>query len=314
MNAIENFLQSKRKVVYVLLLLFCFLPMVTPPVALFTGLVFALVCGEAFPGFTKKSSKYLLQVSVVGLGFGMNLHESLASGREGMVFTVISVVGTLLIGSVLARRMQVDRKTGYLISSGTAICGGSAIAAVGPVIKANDHEMSVSLGAVFILNAVALFLFPVLGHLLDLTQQQFGMWAAIAIHDTSSVVGAGAAYGDEALKVATTVKLTRALWIIPVAFVTSFIFKSKSDKVYMPWFIFLFVLAMLANTFLALPALLTGSMVWLAHKGLTLTLFFIGAGLSRGVLRRVGMRSLMHGVLLWLVIGVASLAYVWFFC
>ena len=221
MNAIENFLQSKRKVVYVLLLLFCFLPMVTPPVALFTGLVFALVCGEAFPGFTKKSSKYLLQVSVVGLGFGMNLHESLASGREGMVFTVISVVGTLLIGSVLARRMQVDRKTGYLISSGTAICGGSAIAAVGPVIKANDHEMSVSLGAVFILNAVALFLFPVLGHLLDLTQQQFGMWAAIAIHDTSSVVGAGAAYGDEALKVATTVKLTRALWIIPVAFVTS---------------------------------------------------------------------------------------------
>jgi len=310
MNALVKFLKGNNKIIYVLLLIFCFLPFVTPPIALLTGLVFALICGQAHPKFNKKSSKYLLQFSVVGLGFGMNLHQALASGKDGMMFTIISVVGTLLIGTLIARRMRVDKKIGYLISSGTAICGGSAIAAVGPVIKASDSQMSVSLGTIFILNAIALFLFPILGHVIGLSQHQFGLWAAIAIHDTSSVVGAGAAYGEEALKVATTVKLTRALWIIPVAFVTSFIFKSKSDKVYMPWFIFFFVLAMLSNTFLSLPAFLTEGLVWLARKGLTLTLFFIGASLSRDVLRSVGLRPMVQGVLIWIVIGVSSLLYI----
>lgn len=212
---------------------------VTPPVALFLGLAFALSCGQAHPKFNKKVSKYLLQYSVVGLGFGMNLHASLASGKEGMEFTIISVIGTLLIGWVIGRKfLKVDRDTSYLISTGTAICGGSAIAAVGPVLKAKDTEMSVALGTIFILNAIALFIFPVIGHALDMSQQEFGTWAAIAIHDTSSVVGAGAAYGEEALKIATTIKLTRALWIIPLAFVTSFIFKSKGQKVSIPWFIF----------------------------------------------------------------------------
>jgi len=314
MEAIVRFLRINKKVVYGFLLVFCFLPVVTPPVALFTGLLFALICGEAFPVFNKKSSKYLLQVSVVGLGFGMNLHQALASGKEGMMFTIISVAGTLLIGAYVALHMRVEKKTGYLISSGTAICGGSAIAAVAPVINADDNQISVSLGTVFILNAIALFLFPVLGHLVGLTQHQFGMWAAISIHDTSSVVGAGAAYGEEALKVATTVKLTRALWIIPVAFVTSFFFKNKSGKVYIPWFILFFVVAMLTNTFLSLPAELTSGFVWLARKGLTLSLFFIGASLSRDVLRKVGVRPLAQGILLWIITGISSLIYIYFFC
>jgi uncharacterized integral membrane protein (TIGR00698 family) len=310
MDAVVKFLKGNKKIIYGVLLAFCLLPVVTPPVALFTGLIFALVCGQAHPKFNKKSSKYLLQFSVVGLGFGMNLQQALASGKDGMAFTIISVAGTLLIGSFIAWRMKVEKKTGYLISSGTAICGGSAIAAVGPVIKADDGQMSVSLGTVFILNAIALFLFPVLGHYLGLTQHQFGLWSAIAIHDTSSVVGAGAAYGEEALKVATTVKLTRALWIIPVAFATSFIFKNRTGKISIPWFIFFFILAMLANTFLPLPAFLTNGLVWLARKGLTLTLFFIGASLSKDVLRKVGVRPMIQGVLLWIVIGVSSLLYI----
>ena len=209
---------------------------VTPPVALFIGLAFALLCGQAYPKFNKKVSKKLLQYSVVGLGFGMNLHASLASGKEGMLFTIISVIGTMLIGMFIGRKLlKVNRDTSYLISSGTAICGGSAIAAVGPVIKAKDSDMSVALATIFVLNAIALFVFPVLGGWLGLTQQEFGTWAAIAIHDTSSVVGAGAAYGEEALQVATTIKLTRALWIIPLALATSFIFKSKGKKVSIPW-------------------------------------------------------------------------------
>ena len=291
---------------------------VTPPVALFLGLAFALSCGQAHPKFNKKVSKYLLQYSVVGLGFGMNLHASLASGKEGMEFTIISVIGTLLIGWVIGRKfLKVDRDTSYLISTGTAICGGSAIAAVGPVLKAKDTEMSVALGTIFILNAIALFIFPVIGHALDMSQQEFGTWAAIAIHDTSSVVGAGAAYGEEALKIATTIKLTRALWIIPLAFVTSFIFKSKGQKVSIPWFIFSFVLAMVVNTYV-LGTTSTGIMIGegineFARKTLTITLFFIGASLSRDVLKAVGIKPLIQGVLLWVVISLSTLAYIYWF-
>lgn len=250
---------------------------VTPPLALFLGLAFALVCGQAHPKFNKKTSKYLLQYSVVGLGFGMNLHSALASGKEGMEFTVISVIGTLVIGWFIGRKLlKVDRNTSYLISSGTAICGGSAIAAVGPVVKANDSEMSVALATIFILNAIALFIFPVIGHALGMSQHEFGTWAAIAIHDTSSVVGAGAAYGEEALKVATTIKLTRALWIIPMAFATSFIFKSKGQKISIPWFIFFFVLAMIVNTYLLGSVPEVGAAInGLARKTLTITMFLL---------------------------------------
>ena len=320
------FLQDNNKIIYVSLLIiltfFLFLDYipgmhaysawVTPPVALFLGLAFALLCGQAHPKFNKKTSKYLLQYSVVGLGFGMNLQASLASGKEGMEFTIISVIGTLLIGWVIGRKfLKVDRDTSYLISSGTAICGGSAIAAVGPVLKAKDSEMSVALGTIFILNAVALFIFPAIGHALNMSQQEFGTWAAIAIHDTSSVVGAGAAYGEEALKIATTSKLTRALWIIPLAIATSFIFKSKGQKISIPWFIFFFVLAMIVNTYvlsLSETGMLIGAGInSIARKTLTITLFFIGASLSRDVLKAVGVKPLVQGILLWIVISFSTL-------
>ena len=325
-------LQQNNKVIYVgilstliVFLLMDYIPAlapfshwVTPPVALFLGLAFALLCGQAHPKFNKKTSKYLLQYSVVGLGFGMNLQASLASGKEGMEFTIISVIGTLLIGWVIGRKfLKVDRDTSYLISSGTAICGGSAIAAVGPVLKAKDSEMSVALGTIFILNAVALFIFPAIGHALNMSQQEFGTWAAIAIHDTSSVVGAGAAYGEEALKIATTIKLTRALWIIPLAIATSFIFKSKGQKISIPWFIFFFVLAMIVNTYvlsLSETGMLIGAGInSIARKTLTITLFFIGASLSRDVLKAVGVKPLVQGILLWIVISFSTLVYIYWF-
>ena len=328
----QTFLRSKKKAIYITILVVLFVCLmldyvpslssyvswVTPPVALFLGLAFALMCGQAYPKFNKKISKYLLQYSVVGLGFGMNLHAALASGKEGMEFTIISVIGTLLIGWFIGRKcLKVDRNTSYLISSGTAICGGSAIAAVGPVLKAKDEEMSVALGTIFILNAIALFIFPFIGHVLNMGQYEFGTWAAIAIHDTSSVVGAGAAYGEEALQVATTIKLTRALWIIPSAFITSLIFKSKGKKMYVPWFILFFVLAMIFNTYVLdrseIGMKLGAFINDFARKMLTITLFFIGASLSRDVLKTVGFKPLLQGVLLWIVISIATLLYIYWF-
>jgi len=310
MKILPHFLEKYKNAFYILFLILCLLPAVTPPVALLSGLIFALVFGQTFPKFNKEMSKYLLQGSVVGLGFGMNMQQALASGKDGMLFTILSVAGTLILGSFLAKKMNVDRKTGYLISSGTAICGGSAIAAIGPVIKANEGQMSVALGTVFILNAIALFLFPTLGHLFGLSQHQFGLWSAIAIHDTSSVVGAASAYGEEALKVATTVKMTRALWIIPVSFVTSFLFKSKSNKIALPWFIFLFILAMISNSIFVLPTDLTTTIVAIARKCLTLSLFFIGASLTITVLRNVGVRPMIQGVVIWIIISLVSLSYI----
>ena len=326
MQTMKEFLKTNNKTIYsgilavlsVCLLLgyvpgmSAFSAWVTPPVALFLGLAFALLCGQAYPKFNKKVSKKLLQYSVIGLGFGMNLHASLASGKEGMMFTIISVIGTMLIGMFIGRKLlKVSRDTSYLISSGTAICGGSAIAAVGPVIKAKDSDMSVALATIFVLNAIALFIFPVLGEWLGLTQQEFGTWAAIAIHDTSSVVGAGAAYGEEALQVATTIKLTRALWIIPLALVTSFIFKTEGKKVSIPWFILWFIVAILINTYILDSVPEVGKAIaGLARKGLIITMFFIGASLSTDVLKAVGVKPLVQGVLLWLVISIGSLMYI----
>ena len=285
---------------------------VTQPVALFLGLVFALTCGQAYPTFNKNVSKKLLQYSVIGLGFGMNLHASLASGKEGMLFTIVSVFGTLLIGMFIGcKLLKINRNTAYLISSGTAICGGSAIAAVGPIIKAKDSDMSMALATIFILNAIALFLFPALGHWLGMTQQEFGTWAAIAIHDTSSVVGAGAAYGEEALQVATTIKLTRALWIIPLALLTAVIFRSEGKKISIPWFILFFIVAMLLNTYVLTDIPQVGQFIYgIARKGLVITMFFIGASLSIDTIKSVGIRPLLQGILLWLVISAGSLAYI----
>ena len=315
-------------------------PLISPATALFLGLIFAFTFGIPYPKFNKKLSKYLLQASVVGLGFGMNLQESLKSGADGMVFTVISVVGVMVFGVMIGRAMRINQKTSYLISSGTAICGGSAIAAVGPVLKANENEMAVSLGVIFILNAIALFIFPPLGEFFGLSQSQFGTWAAIAIHDTSSVVGAGDAYGAEACQIATLIKCTRALWIIPLAFFTMWYFRKQNrnadggkGKVSIPWFIFMFIGAMVINTYT--PALIewlgsatSGSVdsqtalsatsglyqgiVWCAKKALVLVLFAIGASLSVKDDRQVGVKPLLQAVLLWIIIGVSSFFVVYF--
>lgn len=285
---------------------------ITPAIALFAGLIYALIFPMPLPKFNKKGSKYLLQASVVGLGFGMNVTQALKSGSEGMMFTIVSVIGVMCFGVMLGYWLHIQRKTAYLISSGTAICGGSAIAAVGPVVKADDHEMAVSLGVIFILNAIALFIFPPIGHYFGMSQAQFGTWAAIAIHDTSSVVGAGDAYGPEACQIATLIKCTRALWIIPLAFVTMFIFRDKSSKgVTIPWFIFLFVLAMIVNTYLIAPYFgadnaFSTTIVYIAKKLLVVTLFFIGAGLSIGMIKKVGFKPLLLAILLWIIIGVSS--------
>lgn len=311
----QNLLPTVKigRIIYFLLAFLCLFSFIKPPVALFSGLVFALIFGSPFPVFNKKISKYLLQASVVGLGFGMNFQESLSAGLDGIIFTIFSVVSVMVFGILLGKWLKVGKVQSYLIASGTAICGGSAIAAVGPVAKANDHEMSISLATIFVLNAIALFIFPVLGHWLDMSQHQFGLWSAIAIHDTSSVVGAAATYGEEALKVATTVKLTRALWIIPLTVYTAFHFKSKDEKITIPWFILLFIIAMLVNTYLPVSKIVMHDIVAVSKQALTLTLFFIGAGLSRNALKTVGARPLIAGIILWFFIAVISLCFIFFF-
>lgn len=288
------------------------MPFISPSIALFMGLLLGFTLGNPFIKTTGKVSKYLLQFSVVGLGFGMNLFESLQSGKEGMLFTIVSVISVLFLGLLVGKILGIRLNISYLIASGTAICGGSAIAAVAPVIEAKDDEISVSLGTIFLLNAIALFIFPPLGRLLELSQEQFGMWAAVAIHDTSSVVGAGSAYGTEALQVATMVKLTRALWIIPLALVTALVFRKKEKKISIPWFILFFVIAMVMNTYLALPESLTSSLIFWAKKGMTITLFLIGSGLSVKALKSVGVKPLVAGVVLWLFIGITSLLAIMF--
>ena len=296
-----------RQVVFGLFLVFCLTPWASPPVALTLGLVLAQTVGNPFPTQTSKLTHTLLQFSVIGLGFGMNAHAAVQAGREGILFTVASIFGTLILGYVVGRWLGLGRQLVHLISCGTAICGGSAIAAIGPVLRAKDEVLSVALGTVFVLNAVALFVFPPIGHALGLTQNQFGLWCAIAIHDTSSVVGAASAYGSQALEVATTVKLARALWIIPVAVGTALLFRQKGVKIQVPYFILGFIGAMLLNTFVPAMAPVGPVLVHLAKMGLTVTLFFIGAGLSATVVKSVGVRPYVLGVLLWGMIATASL-------
>ncbi|HEV2483211.1 MAG TPA: putative sulfate exporter family transporter [Puia sp.] len=321
---------SIRQVLFGVAVILCLTPLVTPPMALLLGLGIALLVGHPFLHLNHKATHILLQVSVVGLGFGMNAASALRAGKDGFLFTVVSIVGTLTAGLLLGRWMRVDKKTSLLISGGTAICGGSAIAALSPVIKAEERQVSVALGVVFILNSVALFLFPVIGHMLGMSQLQFGLWSAIAIHDTSSVVGAAGHYGPEALQIATTVKLARALWIIPVSLLAAFAFRPNARKaaagapaqpddarhvaegtagrakIKIPYFIGLFIVAILLNTWLPIQAL-SKMIVGASHAGLTLTLFLIGSGLSRQVLRQTGVRPMLQGVLVWTLIAGGTL-------
>ncbi len=277
-------------------------------ISLLAGILLAVTLGSPFKKFTKKVSKYLLQLSVIGLGFGMNLHSAIEAGKDGMLFTIVSVIGVMCLGMLLGKAFKLSRNNSYLISSGTAICGGSAIAAIAPIIDAGDDETTLSMATVFTLNAAALLIFPAIGHLLGMSQEQFGTWAAIAIHDTSSVVGAGAAYGEEALKVATTVKLTRALWIIPMAVATTFIFRKKGKKISIPWFILIFIIAMLANTYFGIPEAISAGIVTCSKHALGATLFLIGCGISVQSIRNTGIRPFALGISLWIIISAATLA------
>ncbi|MCG7754828.1 MULTISPECIES: YeiH family protein [Chitinophagaceae] len=298
---------TTRELIFLLALVFCISPLISPPVALLMGLVIAQFIGHPYLHLNHKATHILLQVSVVGLGFGMNVTSAVKAGKEGIIFTIVSIIGTLVIGFLLGKFLKIEKKTSYLISAGTAICGGSAIAAVSPVIKAQEKQISVALGTIFILNSIALFLFPAIGYAINLSQTQFGLWSAIAIHDTSSVVGAASKYGTHALEVATTVKLARALWIIPVAFLSTFIFKNKGSKVKIPYFICLFVLAMIVNTYVPFVNQYSHYLTDFAKAGLTVTLFLIGCGLNRKLLLSVGFRPLIQGVILWILISAAAL-------
>lgn len=299
-----------KKVVYLLAIAACALPFISTPIALLIGIILAQTISNPFVQTSKRLTHILLQASVVGLGFGMNAMQAITAGKEGFTFTVFSIFGTLIAGYFLGKRMKVEKNTSFLISSGTAVCGGSAIAAISSIIKSNEKQISTALGTVFILNSVALFLFPWIGKLLHLSQQQFGVWAAIAIHDTSSVVGAAAKYGRQALQTAVTIKLERALWIIPLGIISAFLFKSESKKFKIPYFIFLFVLAMLVNTFI--PAIHPAShyIVIVSEIGLKITLFLIGTGLTRELIASVGIKPFTQGILLWLLISVTSLVVI----
>lgn len=309
-KGIESILNKSittRELIFLLAVVFCLSPLITPPIALLMGLIIAQFIGHPYLHLNHKATHILLQFSVVGLGFGMNITSALQVGKEGLFFTILSIIGTLIAGFFIGKFLNIEKKTSYLISTGTAICGGSAIAAISPVIKANEKQISVALGTIFILNSIALILFPFIGHQLNLSQTQFGMWCAIAIHDTSSVVGAANKYGLEALEIATTVKLARALWIIPLAFLSTLFFKNKGIKIRIPYFIGLFVLAMIANTYIPIVQQYNHYATGLAKAGLTLTLFLIGCGLNRKTLTSVGFKPLIQGLIVWLVIMLGSL-------
>lgn len=297
------------KTIFFLLLILSATGFISPPMALCAGIIFGLAFVHPLSGDSRALARFLLQASVVALGFGMNLQEVLKAGRSGFLYTAIGIGFALLTGTLIGKLLAVRGTTSYLISTGTAICGGSAIAAVGPILQANDEEMAVSIGTVFILNSIALLIFPAIGSALQLSQWQFGLWAALAIHDTSSVVGAASRYGNDALVVATTVKLARALWIVPLALATAAVKRSKS-KIQIPWFIFLFCLAAVINTYGPQEPRLSQMFFQLGRLGLTVTLFLIGTGISRATLKEVGWRPLAQGLLLWILVGVTSLYFI----
>jgi uncharacterized integral membrane protein (TIGR00698 family) len=296
-----------------ILLLILVTDLISAPLALFAGIVMGLTMGNPFPARLGKLTSYALKVSVVGLGFGINLYQVAATGLSGFIYTAMSLAITMLLGALLAKALGINKKLSHLISTGTAICGGSAIAAVAPTIKATEQDISVSLGIVFILNAAALFVFPFIGNVLSLSQIQFGTWAAIAIHDTSSVVGAATQYGAEALDIATTLKLTRALWIIPMVFITAVLTKSDGSKASFPVFIVFFLAASVLNTFLTELGSLYAFLVMLARKGLVASLFLTGAGISLAMLKNISLKPFIQGIALWIFIAALSLATIYYF-
>lgn len=306
------------KVIFILLFASCFTGFVSPPVALTAGIAFGLALAHPYARESRRRTPLLLQASVVALGFGMNLHAVLKAGSNGLLYTALGIAFAFSLGLGLGKLLEVQGTSSFLITAGTAICGASAIAAVAPILEADGEEMAVSLSSVFILNSIALLIFPPIGTWLHMSQTQFGLWAALAIHDTSSVVGAASKYGEQALMIGTTVKLARALWIVPLALATAAVKrkgKTASEEnatggarapVKWPWFILLFCLAAVINTYVP-PAAHTHFLFTLGRLGLTATLFLIGSGISRATLKEVGWRPLAQGVLLWVAVGVSSL-------
>ena len=292
------------QLLFLALAVLSFSPLVSPPIALLFGILFVNIFGKVLE--TDTFVKKLLQYSIIGLGFGINLNTAIEAGSQGFLFTVSTIALVMIFGLFLAKILKIDKTIAQLISAGTAICGGSAIAAVAPILKANSKQTSVALGIVFVLNAVALFIFPEIGHFFNLSQNQFGIWSAIAIHDTSSVVGAASKYGNEALQIATTVKLARALWIIPLAFLIS-IFTKSEGKIKIPYFIGFFVLAILAGTFLPFLQNFNFIISEISRDTLKVALFLIGAGLSLQNLKNIGIKPLLLGIILWIFISSISL-------
>ncbi len=326
-------MQLLSPIIFLVALALSFTGILSPPVALLAGILFGLSFTHPYPSASRTAARVLLQVSVVALGFGMNLHEVLKAGRSGFVYTALGISFALVLGLTLGKVLRVRGNSSFLITAGTAICGGSAIAAMGPILQADEEEMAVSLGTIFILNSVALLIFPPIGNALQLSQSQFGLWAALAIHDTSSVVGAATKYGAQALVIATTVKLARALWIVPLALITAAIKRGRAQKavaaaferdtteagasagdagvrIQFPWFILFFLLAAVANTYLPAQHATSKTFFTLGRFGLTATLFLIGTGISRATLKEVGWRPLLQGVLLWLGVGLTSLYFI----
>lgn len=296
-----------KKIPFLIVALFCLSPYASPPLALVMGLLFTQFIGHPWSQFNARATQILLQVSVVGLGFGMNVNSAVQAGKEGLLFTIATIVGALLFGVLLGKALKIDRKIAYLISAGTAICGGSAIAAISPAIKAKEDQISVAIGIVFVLNSVALIAFPLIGSALALSQAQFGLWCAIAIHDTSSVVAAASSFGAESLEIATTVKLARALWIIPLSLLPSLVFSSGNKKIKIPYFIGAFILAMVANSYVPIVHSFSHYITYAAKATLTLTLFLIGSGLNFKLLKSVGFKPFLHGTALWVLAAVTSL-------
>ena len=300
-------IKTWHKLFFLGAVLFCLSGFFNGPVSLIGGFAFSLFFGHPFLEYNKKAINWLLKIAVVGLGFGMNIQKTLVVSHDGLILTIASISFTLITGWLIGKSLNLHKHSTHLISSGTAICGGSAIAAIAPILKASEKNISVSLGVIFLLNSLALLIFPPIGQFLNLSQYEFGMWAAIAIHDTSSVVGAAHAYGSEALEVATTVKLARALWIIPLSFLTVFLFKRPEKSIKIPWFIFFFIGAILVNSFLEIPEIITQSITTTSKSFLVLTLFLIGAGLSIERLKEAGLKPMILGSILWILISVLSL-------
>lgn len=309
-NNFTNFIENLRSSqwLYSIVIVLCFMPFISPAIALFIGLVFSFI-GIKHDSLHKYTSK-TLQASIVLMGFGMSLSDVIQSSKAGFIETIISVTVVMFLGIALGKLLKVEKNTSLLIATGTAICGGSAIAAVAPIINSKNYQTSFALIVVFVLNAIALFIFPPIGHKLGLSQEAFGNWAAIAIHDTSSVVGAGAIYGEKALQVATTVKLIRALWIIPLALVIAFVNKTEDKKsIKIPWFIFIFVLAIIfANIFPSMQESYA-HFSWLGRRGMVVALFLIGSNITVSEIKKSGPRSFILGVSLWIIISVGSLIF-----